>query len=95
MKRCKMICVFCILITFVCTTAAAKSSEPVMPDAGAMAIDVFLARPLGLVSLALGFGTFVVSLPFSIPSGNLSVAAKRLMVDPAKFTFARPLGRQP
>jgi hypothetical protein len=35
---------------------------------------------------------FVLSLPFSALGGNVGEAAEKLVVDPAMFTFARPLG---
>jgi hypothetical protein len=35
---------------------------------------------------------WVVSLPFSIPSGSVGTAGQLLVADPCKFTFVRPLG---
>jgi len=62
------------------------------PRAETMIIDFLLLRPLGLVGTALGTAVFVVSLPFSLPTKSADKAAQKLVVDPAKFTFARPLG---
>jgi len=66
--------------------------EQKQPDAGAMVADFFLLRPLGLVTLITGFTVFVLSAPFSALGGNINTAWDKMAVDPAKFTFARPLG---
>ena len=62
------------------------------PSSGAMAADVILLRPLGLAGTVLGTVLFVAGLPFEALSGDVSGPAKRLVVQPAKFTFSRPLG---
>lgn len=61
-------------------------------SAGAMAVDALAVRPLGFVATVLGTGLFVVSLPFSALGGNVDEAAQNLVVNPARFTFVRPLG---
>ena len=75
---------------------AEASSEMLAMDnqvsAASMAGDAVLARPLGLASLVLGFGLFVVSSPFSALGGNIGDAWGTLVTWPAKFTFVRPLG---
>ena len=62
------------------------------PSSGAIAADIVLLRPLGLAGTVLGTALFVVGLPFEAISGDISGPAKRLVAQPAKFTFARPLG---
>ena len=63
------------------------------PSAGAMAFDLALVRPLGLAATVLGAGLFVVQLPLSLIQGKPpSDPARKLIVEPAKFTFQRPLG---
>lgn len=62
------------------------------PSAAAMGFDLLMARPVGLVSTVLGTGLFVVSLPFSALGNNVDAAAVRLVAEPARFTFVRPLG---
>jgi len=57
-----------------------------------MVADAIVVRPLGLVATIFGIGFFIVSLPFSALGGNAGEAGKKLVVAPAKFTFARPLG---
>ena len=64
------------------------------PDAaGMMLMDAFLLRPLGLAATVLGAAVFVVTLPFSLPTRSADDAAEVLVVKPARYTFARPLGK--
>ena len=97
---------FLILVLLALTTPAAaqdaaKPNEAdeanetlAAPDsAGMMLMDAFLLRPLGLAATVLGTAVFIVTLPFSLPTHSADDAAKVLVVKPAKYTFARPLGR--
>jgi hypothetical protein len=61
--------------------------------AGWMIADLLLARPAGIVATAVGTVFFVVSLPFTVPTGSVEAAADQLVVKPAQYTFARPLGQ--
>jgi hypothetical protein len=45
-----------------------------------------------MAATAVGVVTFVVTLPFSALGGNVGEAGQILVVDPAKYTFVRPLG---
>jgi hypothetical protein len=75
------------------TTALADISDTEKEiTSGKMAADLVLVRPLGIVATLLGGGIFILSLPFSALGGNVDEAYHRLLVDPAKFTFKRPLG---
>ena len=60
-----------------------------------MLVDVIVLRPFGIAATVLGAAVFVVSLPFTLPTRSVDQAAQRLVVDPAKFTFVRPLGYVP
>ncbi len=62
------------------------------PSGEAMLADGFLVRPVMLVGTALGIVTFVATLPFSLLGGNVDKAGKAMVVEPAKYTFVRPLG---
>jgi hypothetical protein len=57
-----------------------------------MVFDLVLLRPAGIVGVVFGTGAFVLSLPFSALGGNTDEAFQRLMADPARYTFKRPLG---
>ncbi len=63
------------------------------PSAAAMAFDAVIVRPLGLVATVAGIGLFIVHLPFSLIAGEPpSDPARRLIAEPAAYTFTRPLG---
>jgi hypothetical protein len=61
-------------------------------SAESMVFDLALLRPAGLVGIVFGTGAFILSLPFSALAGNTGEAFQRLMADPARYTFKRPLG---
>ncbi|WP_020651127.1 hypothetical protein [Solimonas variicoloris] len=86
---------FAALLALGIGSAQAQVSDEVdaTPSAAAMAADLILVRPLGLVATVLGAGLFVVQLPLSLVQGEPpSDPARRLVVEPARFTFSRPLG---
>ena len=58
----------------------------------AIPVDVLVVRPLALVATVVGTAVFVVGLLFSIPSGSVDYTAQKLIVEPFKFTFTRPVG---
>lgn len=58
----------------------------------AMAVDIVMARPLGIAATVTGAAVFLVSLPFSAIGGNADEAWTKLVVAPAKHAFTRPLG---
>lgn len=62
------------------------------PTFAAMFADGLIVRPLGLCGLVLGSATWLVTLPFSALGGNIGEASQKLVVEPAQFTFTRPLG---
>ncbi|MCU0614413.1 MAG: hypothetical protein MUD09_04940 [Desulfobacterales bacterium] len=61
-------------------------------SAESMVFDLALVRPLGIVGIVFGTGAFILSLPFSALGDNTDEAFERLMADPARYTFKRPLG---
>ena len=63
------------------------------PTGAEMVADTLAARPLGLLAMVLGAAVFVVSLPFTLPSGSADSANRALVKAPTVFTFKRPLGR--
>ena|SRR5215471_18261955 len=56
-------------------------------------VDGLLLRPAGMLATFVGSVAFVVTLPFSIPTRSVDKAAQKLVVDPARYTFVRPLGQ--
>lgn len=57
-----------------------------------MVVDVLVVRPLGLATTVVGAVLTVVALPFTIPSGSVKESAEMMIVNPAEYTFKRPLG---
>lgn len=70
--------------------AQEKAESP--DSAGLILVDAFLLRPLGIAATVLGTATFIITLPFSLPTRSVDVAAKVLVAKPARYTFARTLG---
>lgn len=70
----------------------AQSSIDEKPNAFAMAGDLVVARPIGLVMTAVGGAAFIVSLPFTALAGSVSESAENLVLGPGKETFVRCLG---
>jgi hypothetical protein len=74
--------------------AASYYGNSIEPErtGGTMMADTFLIRPFMLAGTVVGLATFVVTLPFSALGGNVGEAGDTLVVQPAKYTFIRPLG---
>jgi hypothetical protein len=87
-----LVIVTLISMTFAGAAGAAVIGEDDQVTAGKMAADALLVRPLGFVATVLGSVLFVVALPFSALGGNINEVGQRLVVDPALFTFKRPVG---
>ncbi len=52
-------------------------------------LDLLFARPAGVLAGIAGAGLFVVTLPFTIPSGGVERAAERFIVSPFEYSFVR------
>lgn len=87
--------VFSLLIgpLSVLPAAAANGIRGEQTSPGVMTVDLLLCRPLGLVAMLGGTAVFVVSSPFSALGGNFEEAWNSLVVNPAQYTFVRPLGQ--
>ena len=59
---------------------------------GEMFADAVVVRPLTAAATVVGFAAWVVTLPFTLPSGSTADAGKSWVVDPLGYTFNRPLG---
>ncbi len=42
--------------------------------------------------VALGAGVFIIALPFTLPTGTVGTVADKLVIEPFRFTFQRPIG---
>jgi hypothetical protein len=52
-------------------------------------LDLFIARPLGIVAAAAGTCLFVGSLIFTLPTGSVGDSFNLFVVEPWKFSFVR------
>jgi len=86
--------VVAVAVTFMAPPALAAAGDLVIDEASGdvMIFDLVFLRPVGLLATIGGTVAFVLSLPFSALGGNVGEAAEKLVVDPARFTFVRPLG---
>jgi hypothetical protein len=88
-----------VVVFFLCATSlvhAAENSYTARTEdvsAEEIIVDGLLLRPSGIVATVVGTAVFVVTLPFSIPTKSVDKAAQKLIVDPARYTFVRPLGQ--
>ncbi len=91
--------VLLVAVLFLCATSLVHAAEDSYMartedvSAEAMIADGLLLRPAGIAATVLGTAVFVVTLPFSIPTRSVGKAAQKLIVDPARYTFVRPLGQ--
>lgn len=81
-----------MVISSVCSTGWAGDNtlgrnDPVAHEWNAL--DILFARPIGVVAGILGSAVFVVSLPFTIPTGGVRDAADIFIVRPFQFSFVR------
>jgi len=81
-----------LVVTCLCSTGwtgdnSLGRNDPVAHEY--QALDVLLARPIGVVAGILGTAIFVASLPFTIPAGGVQDAADTFIVKPFQFSFIR------
>ena len=93
MKYMVVLTVSFLIFSHLAPIAMAEEHYESMGEKGSyMAADLVILRPMGIIATALGSLVYVISLPFSIPGGNQDEAYQKLVSDPAKYTFQRPLG---
>jgi hypothetical protein len=93
MKRTVSALLAALVLFFAVTPAhAASTMEKEEPSSSEIIFDVLIGRPLGIVATVLGTAVFIVGLPFTIPARSVGVTADKLIADPFKYTFARPVG---
>jgi hypothetical protein len=62
------------------------------PTGGDMFLDALVVRPMTLGAAVVGAVTWVITLPFTLFSGNAGEAGANWVGGPLKYTFTRPLG---
>lgn len=97
MKITTLIAAAAFALTAMTAQAGREGSDGILdetPSATAMVADFLIVRPLGLVSMVIGTTVFVAQLPFAVfMKDGASNTAQKLVVEPAQFTFSRPLGQ--
>ena len=87
-----LVIVTLIVIPFGSSALAQEYFESKEPEGGEMIYDTVVLRPVGMIATAVGSVFFILSLPFSALSDNVDDAKEKLIEDPFRFTFKRPLG---
>lgn len=91
----KSIVVAVLVCTLLVTPALANvqsQQQTHEADGVTMIVDLALLRPFGILATVLGSAAFIVALPFAALGGNVGEAADKLVADPFRYTFVRPLG---
>ncbi|MFB3884312.1 MAG: hypothetical protein ACE144_03725 [Thermodesulfobacteriota bacterium] len=95
MKRAGKVTLLIVVMSFAivnfCATGWAEDKwtkdDPVTDEWNMM--DLLFARPMGVIAGVLGTGVFILSLPFTIPTGSVNDAAEMFVEKPFKFSFER------
>jgi hypothetical protein len=87
-----LLAVSLMIIPFGSSAVAKPLTHPIKNCADLMAADFAVVRPLQFVALVTGTVFFAVSSPFSALGGNINEAYQKMMAEPARMTFLRPLG---
>jgi hypothetical protein len=66
--------------------AAARAAPP------SRAVSAASSDPLGLAGTVIGTAIFIVALPINALTLNFKEPARRLILEPAEYTFVRELG---
>lgn len=69
-----------------------EKQEKEEKDSGVLAMDLLIARPLGILATVAGGAIFLVSLPVSAMTGQSRLVYDKMVREPAKYTFKRSLG---
>ena len=98
MQYCKKSALIIMAITVFLMTATATpalAGDPVSKvSAESMAVDFVLLRPMGLAVTAIGCVFYVASLPLTVwNEKSRTQAGHNFVVEPAVYTFVRPLGK--
>ena len=88
----------CMILAFVATCAgsgyaAGQSQRSTKPSAAAIAADLIVLRPVGLIGTILGACGFIIALPVTVPTKKVDSIGQDLVIAPFHYTFERPLGK--
>lgn len=92
----KGIIILLVVVSFIVVpfgaSSIAASKYPPERNPALMLIDGVVVRPFQFSSLVIGTVSFVLTAPWSALGGNMGEAYTKMMVEPARQTFKRPLG---
>jgi hypothetical protein len=93
-KKSALIITAALLFSITATTTPIFAGNPDSNvSAESMAIDFVLLRPMGLAVTAIGCVFYVASFPFTVwTEKSRKEAGQNFVVEPAVYTFVRPLG---
>lgn len=83
-----------LLSTVFATSSMAYESYETDAANAPAAVDVLLLRPVGFISLIVGTGLFLITAPIVLVTRphEIGIPFKELVVRPAKYLWADPLG---
>ena len=84
----KLIILFFTIIFCITVVSSAYSASSASDIVG----DICVVRPTSFLAMIAGTCAFVVTLPFTLIGGNVGEAGMKLVANPARATFSRPLG---
>jgi len=90
LMKTKFVTLCCVLAIGLGGAMQARAMLDGSPEA--VAADVIVARPAGLVATAVGCAFFVIALPFAAMTKSVKKTGRTLVGIPARATFQRPLG---
>lgn len=93
MLTAKKLIVAAVLATSAGQAAAIDPDADQVPSASEVFVDAALVRPLGAITLVTGAAVWLISLPFTLPSGSVGKTTDALLVKPFRHTFKRPVGQ--
>ncbi len=92
-KNILIIMVISIFLMTAVTTPSLANDLNTEVSGETMAVDFVLLRPLGLAVTAIGCVFYIASFPFTVwNEKNRKRAGYYFVVEPASYTFVRPLG---
>lgn len=92
-----MVVMISVLLMSMASLVRAEEGSPQLTEeknitAEKILADVFVLRPVGIVATAFGAATYLVALPITLITKSHDTVGKRLVGDPWKYTFQRPVG---
>ena len=82
------VCLTVVFALVLLGSSAHAQVDPIRDEWNMM--DLLFARPASVLAGVAGTALFVVTLPFTVPTGGVEASADMFMVQPFKYAFDRP-----